>query len=108
MKEFEKYYTYTYKYGKIIGVNKKAHELKDEAFELFKSMYNDHYGSIYEDDNLISIHTGGWSDNEILIEELKKTAWWFVNHKITQSGGHYYFDTDFRSHKKWKVKSYYE
>lgn len=100
---FEKYLLYKRKNSKIINVNPKAFELADEAFELFKSLYNTDYGDIDEDENLISIHTGGWSDNEELIYEFKETGWWFRYHKITATGGHYYFDKDFYSDKKWEI-----
>ena len=103
MKAFEKYLMYVKKNGKIVSVNRDAFELANEAFELFKSMYNTQYGSIEEDDNLISIHTGGWSNNEELIREFQDTAWWVKYHRITASGGHYYFNTDIYAGKDWAV-----
>lgn len=102
---FEKYILYKRENGNIVDVNQKAFELAEDAFLLFKTLYDTAYGNIYEDGNLISIHTGGWSENESLIEEFKETGWWFKHHKITQSGGHYFFDTDFYSDKKWEVKA---
>jgi hypothetical protein len=89
--------------GKIMFVNPHAFELANDAFALFKELYDTHYGTIFESDNLISIHTGGWSDNEQLIQEFKETGWWKKNHRITMGGGHYYFDTDFHADKKWKI-----
>lgn len=100
---FEKYLMYETQDGKIVNVNPKAFELAEEAFLLFKSMYDTNYGSIDEDENLISIHTGGWSDNEELIREFKETGWWFKYHKITAKGGHYYFNTDFYADKDWII-----
>lgn len=101
---FEKYNFYKRnKKGQITGINEISFEKADEAFELFKELFDCNYGSIYEDDNLIEIHTGGWSENEALIEQLKQTIWWLRNHKITKSGGHYYFDTDFHSDRKWVI-----
>ena len=102
---FEKYRMYEKKDGRIIKYNPNAHDLAGEAFELFKSLYNTHYGSIYEDENLISIHTGGWSDNEELIREFKETGWWFRYHKITATGGHYFFNTDFYADKDWVIEA---
>ena len=102
---FKKYELYTYKNGKITGVNEKSIDLANESFLLFKELYDINYGSIYEDENLVSIHTGGWSENEYLINEFKKSAWWFKNHKITSKGGHYYFNTDFLdSSKEWVIE----
>lgn len=100
---FDKYLMYEKEDGKIVNVKPNALKLADEAFLLFKSMYNTNYGSIDEDENLISIHTGGWSDNEELIREFKETGWWFMNHKITAKGGHYYFNTDFYADKEWQI-----
>jgi len=98
MNKFEKYYII-----KDEKFNTEAFDLADEAFRLFKELYDTYYGSIYEDENLISIHTGGWSDNEELIEEFKLTSWWFRFHEISRKGGHYYFDTNYDAEKKWCV-----
>lgn len=99
---FEKYLMYEKENG-IINVKPDSLKLADEAFLLFKSLYDINYGSIDEDENLISIHTGGWSDNEQLISEFKETGWWFMNHEITAKGGHYYFNTDFYADKEWQI-----
>ena len=103
MNRFEEYLTYKYENGKIVEVNNKAFENLGEAFQLFKSLFDTHYGSIKESGNLISVHTGGWSDNEELISEFKDTVWWFKYHKITANGGHYYFNTDPKSEKEWVI-----
>jgi len=100
---FRKYLMYKWKNGKIVGFNQKKFGSVDETFLLFKELFNHNYGSIEEDENLISIHSGGWSDNEDLIEEFQHTAWWFRFHKITAVGGHYFFDTDIYAHKKWQI-----
>jgi hypothetical protein len=89
--------------NKIINVNPNAIEFAEEAFILFKSLYNTGFGSITEDDNLISIHTGGWSDNESLISDFKLTGWWFKYHKISVKGGHYYFNTNIHADNNWQV-----
>lgn len=81
-----------------------ALDKKDEAFELFKQMYHMDYGSINIDDNLVSIHSGGWSDNEYLISVFNKTEWWRQNFILRVTGGHYYFDTNKRKgEKEWDV-----
>lgn len=100
---FDKYLMYVKENGKIVNVNPDALALSDEAFLLFKSLYDTNYGTIDENDNLIAIHTGGWSDNEELIHEFKETGWWFKNHKITAKGGHYYFNTDYYADKEWAI-----
>ena len=47
--------------------------------------------AINQEDGLVEIHTVGWSGNEEIIEELKKTQFWMMKHQATQTGGHYYF-----------------
>lgn len=47
--------------------------------------------AILEEDGLLEIHTFGWSGNEDIIAELKKTAFWMHRLQATQTGGHYYF-----------------
>ena len=103
---FEKYKLYLGENESIININEDALDLANEAFELFKSLFNYDYGSIDEDENLISIHTGGFSENEELISELKETGWWIKNHEITAAGGHYYFNTDFMDgYKSWDIRA---
>ena len=100
---FRKYLTFNGENGKIVSANTGAFENMEEAFELFRNLFNLDYGSIEEDSNLIGIHTGGWSDNEALIDEFKETTWWLKYHEITMRGGHYYFNTDFYADKKWTI-----
>lgn len=102
---FKKYEFYKYENGKIVGVNSDTIETTDESFQLFQELYDQHYGSIEIDENLVAIHTGGWSENEYLVFEFMKSAWWIRFHKITQSGGHYFFNTDIHGDKNWKVVS---
>ena len=79
----------------------RAFELANEAFEFFKANFVHHYGSIEEEDGRVQIHTGGWSENEYLVEKLKKTAWWMMYFTAMRTGGHYYFDTTGQS--RWQV-----
>lgn len=78
---------------------------RDDAFSLFQDLYNTGYGTINIDDNLIDIHTGGWSDNESLIFEFRQTWWWKTYKVLEIRGGHYYFDTNknFDNKKKWEI-----
>jgi hypothetical protein len=100
---FEKYLMYRKEDGYMIDVNPDAIKLADEAYLLFKSLFDSNYGSINEDGNLISIHSGGWAYNEELIREFMDTGWWLINHKITASGGHYYFNTDIHAERDWEI-----
>lgn len=102
---FEKYAMYERRKGKIINVNPVSLDIEmlDDSFLLFKDLYNTDYGTIEENANLISIHTGGWSDNEQLISEFMETGWWFKYHCITARGGHYYFNTEPHAEKEWQI-----
>ena len=99
---FKEYELYITENGKM-SVNTNAIKSGNEAFELFKELYDTHYGTIEEDENLISIHTGGWSENEHLISMFKNTGWWHKYIKIEASGGHYFFNTDIHGEKEWKI-----
>lgn len=78
---------------------------RDEAFDVLKSEYDQSYGTIREEGNLISIHTGGWSENEMLIESFRDTLWYKMKLVCKFEGGHYYFDTDKmnRNKKHWEI-----
>lgn len=77
---------------------------KEDAFELFRGFYDEVYGTININENLVSIHTGGWSENEAIIYEFKKTFWWTSNFRMQSAGGHYYFDTDkMKGKKEWDI-----
>jgi len=105
---FSNYLVFEKENNKIVRVDSEAFNLSDEAFLLFKDLFDYDHGSIEEDGNLVAIHTGGWSENEFLVREFKETTWWFKNHEITTKGGHYYFDTDFYSKKKWQIVKNFE
>ena len=47
---------------------------------------------VKRDGRNIEIHTGGWSGNEEIIEELKSTVFWTVCWKRIERGGHYYLE----------------
>jgi len=100
--------------AEYIGVRKKASSFSENSF--INGMVYLSNGTSYpflgnknasinvdENENVIAIHTGGWSENEELIEEFKETAWWFKFHVITARGGHYYFNTDSHADKEWKI-----
>ena len=65
----------------------------EELIEYIKSIWAYNDAIVYED-GLLEIHTYGWSGNEDIIEELKKTDLWLMRHRATQTGGHYYFKID--------------
>jgi len=51
-------------------------------------------GKIY-----LELHTGGWSGNEEIIGELKKTFFWFFYWQMSKRGGHYWFEVDLKAFK---------
>ena len=93
-----------HKVGAYGAINDEAYDLDNEAFELFKSLYNYAAGDIIETDGLVEVHTGGWSENEVLVLEFQATWWWAKYHEITKKGGHYYFDMS--GGKEWQVVAY--
>ncbi len=87
------------------GINGEAFskEMIEESFQIFKSLYNLTYGSIEEDGNLISIHTGGWSDNEELIRIFKKTVFWQIHIDTQSTGGNYFFVKSSSNPERWII-----
>lgn len=45
-----------------------------------------------EDDNVLTIATGGWSDNETIIHALGCTMFWVMCWESSHRGGKYVFD----------------
>ena len=80
-----------------------AVENQNDAFGLLADHFNEEYGTIDIDDNLIQISTGGWSDNQYLISCFKKTFWFKQNLFATIVGGHYFFNTDRHAEKEWDI-----
>lgn len=76
----------TFKTGMYFGKDKY-----DELIEYIKTIWVYNNAIVYED-GLLEIHTYGWSGNEDIIDELKKTDLWLIKHRVTQSGGHFYFE----------------
>lgn len=54
-------------------------------------------------DGLLELHTGGWSGNEEIIDELKNTNLWLQKLRIQQAGGHYFFRIDGDSELDWLI-----
>lgn len=82
--------------GKYFGKEKY-----EELIEYVRSIwtYND---AINYEDGLLEIHTFGWSGNEDIIEELKKTDLWLLKWRSEQTGGHYYFQIEDKGYD-WQV-----
>ena len=74
--------------------------MHEELIEYVTSIWT--YDSINYEDGLLEIHTGGWSGNEEIIDELKKTDLWLTKFKCHQTGGHYFFELEAKGYK-WEV-----
>ncbi len=75
----------------------------DRAFEHFCELFDHHFGEVRVENHLISIHTGGYSENEVVVRHFTKTLWW-RSHLVHESrGGHYYFDLDFQKDPDWII-----
>ena len=59
-------------------------------------------GVVYEG-GLLELHTIGWSGNEDIIRELKKTGLWMFKLRATRIGGHYFFRVDSESEYDYDV-----
>lgn len=78
--------------GQYFGKPEKISELIDYIKQLF--IYEN---CVEEHDNYLEIHTFGWSGNESVVEELKRTfLWQWLD--MTFSGGHYFFKKDRNDH----------
>jgi hypothetical protein len=87
-----------YRFGKWF-TTPEMHPLID----YIKSIYT-YDDAIREQDGLLEIHTFGWSGNEEIIYELKKTSLWMFKFVAQQTGGHYYFCLDSDSEYTWSVE----
>jgi hypothetical protein len=43
-------------------------------------------------DNILELHTGGWSGNEEIVQVLEETFFWYFYWQKSERGGHYYFE----------------
>lgn len=75
-------------FGQYFADNSKTEELIEFIREIW---WQPDWGFNYED-NLLELHTGGWSGNEDIIRALETTALFTFKLRATQTGGHYYFN----------------
>jgi hypothetical protein len=88
------------KIGEFFGKGKY-----DELIEFIKTIWVYKDAITYEN-GLLEIHTLGWSGNEDIIYELKKTDLWLIKFRCKQTGGHYYFKIDSESEWDFTVEKY--
>ena len=68
----------------------------DKCVDLLKSCWNTNYGTILINKNksgpiTIELTTGGWSENEKIIDEITGTLFWFLWWQESKRGGYYKF-----------------
>lgn len=67
----------------------------DKSIEIIKEKWNLNFGAIEKrttpNKKVLGLHTGGYSDNEKIINELSTTMFWLFYWKSSSRGGHYYF-----------------
>ena len=66
-----------------------------EGISVIEKYWNQDYGTfdIEGKDGIIKLEltTGGWSDNEVLINEISNTMFWFLWWQESKRGGYYKF-----------------
>lgn len=69
-----------------------------EYLEEIENRWNCDYGSIHYSHGIgknnrfyLELHTGGWLENEEIIEELIQSFFWVLFWQKSERGGHYYF-----------------
>lgn len=80
--------------GNITGSDIDFEFMAKDCLEYLQEIWEQSCGTIKVDENLVSIHTGGWSDNELVIRYLRLTMWWSKYYECQSIGGHYYFNLD--------------
>lgn len=66
-----------------------------KCISIIEKYWNDDYGTFtIEGDNgkhILELTTGGWSENEKLIDEIANTMFWFLWWQESKRGGYYKF-----------------
>lgn len=86
------------KCGKYFGTE----ENYDHLIDYLKALWCYSDGVVYWN-GLLELHTMGWSGNEEIIAELKKTNLWLLKFSAHQAGGHYYFKIDKDAEEDWWI-----
>ena len=68
----------------------------NKGMQIIEEHWNTDYGTISVDKTekdriIIELTTGGWSENEEIIEELSNTMFWFLWWQESKRGGYYKF-----------------
>lgn len=66
-----------------------------EGVSIIVKYWNNDYGTFRIEDKdgkiILELTTGGWSDNEMLLNEIADTAFWFLWWQESKRGGYYKF-----------------
>lgn len=77
----------------LMAAPERIEELPDpmEMLPVLQDIWFDGYGSIDVDQNLVRISTGGWSENEFIMEKVKDSIFHARFFRIKRAGGHHYY-----------------
>ncbi len=64
----------------------------DKIVKLIEEYWDSDYGLFKINNNILELITGGWSENEAIIEVLSRTMFWFFFWQESKRGGYYKFD----------------
>ena len=71
----------------------------EEGLKIIKESWNTHYGIFQYEDHIsyetIELKTGGWSENEEIINKLLDTTFWMLYWQKSERGGKYTFKRRF-------------
>ncbi len=63
-----------------------------KLLELLRDIWWNSDWGIVQKGNELQLHTGGWSENEDIMNILKYSLFWALSWEKTERGGHYYFN----------------
>lgn len=64
----------------------------DEYVQLIVECWNTHYGRADYKNGILELHTGGWSENEEILDAIQMNKLFWIKYWSTEvRGGHYWF-----------------
>lgn len=69
-----------------------THEKDDEIIAMLEDEWNTDYGVMNWNEKELRLATGGWSENEAIIDKLMNSMFWLKYWKSSSRGGLYIFD----------------
>ncbi len=74
-----------------LRINKRESS-PNKMIEKLKEIWNCSYGNFYYENGKLELSTGGWSENEDIINELGLSLFWLMYWQESCRGGHYRFE----------------